>query len=235
MKQTIRLAVVVGLWGAMSHQVCAQTEPRMDTDPPTELAEPDSLEVIKGFGLAKITEPGGKTHQVYVPAHSVGFVGMLPFYRHQEDIRLLGEPWSISVDKVQIMRLHGTYYEHMVVRGKRKHLLAARVVNGPVELFNYTEFTQVIPGGLVGAALAAAIAGGTGGSGIADRRWFVRRSGELVQVQRSSFVEQMSDYFKDDPETVAALTQQRMHYPDMFAIVEDYNQRKIAASGTNPK
>jgi hypothetical protein len=113
--------------------------------------------------------------------------------------------------------------------------LAARVVNGPVELFNYTEFTQVIPGGLVGAALAAAIAGSTGGSGIADRRWFVRRAGELMQVQRSSFVEQMSDYFKDDPETVTALTQQRVHYPDMFAIVQDYNQRKIAASGTNPK
>jgi hypothetical protein len=64
MKQPIRLALVVGLWGAMSRQVCAQTESRVgvDADPPTELAEPDSLEVIKGFGLAKIMEPDGKMH-----------------------------------------------------------------------------------------------------------------------------------------------------------------------------
>jgi|GEM_PF-2227164 len=194
-------------------------------------SQPDSLRLIKGFGLAHITEPDGQTHRVYVPAGLIGFAGMLPFYRREEEIRAFGQPWSISVDKVHTMRLHGVHYEHMVIKGKRKHLLAARVANGPVELFNYTEVTQVLPGpgGLVGAAVAGAVLAGTGGAGIAERRWYVRRGGELLQVQRTGFVEQMSAFFQDDPATVAALAQQQLHYPDMLALVRAYNQRQLAA------
>ena len=155
-------------------------------------SQPDSLRLIKGFGLANITEPDGKTHRVYVPARVNGFAGMLPFYRREEEIRTLGQPWSISVDKVQKMRLSGVHYEHMVVKGKRKHLLAARVAGGPVELFNYTEMTQVVPVlGLAGVAVAAAVLASTGGAGvgIADRHWYVRRRGtELVQVLRTGFI-----------------------------------------------
>jgi hypothetical protein len=134
------------------------------------------------------------------------------------------------VDKVQKMRLYGTYYEHMVVQGKRKHLLAARVANGPVELFNYTEITQVLPAGLVGTVVAGAVLAGTGGQGIAERRWFVRRGTELMQVQRGNFVAQMSAYFHDDPATVTALAQQQVHYPDMLAIVQAYNERHTKAN-----
>jgi hypothetical protein len=202
------------------------------SEPPTEADAPDSLAIVKGFALAHITEPGGQTHQVYVPAGQPGFVRMLPFYRREEDIRRAGQPWTISVDKVQKMRLYGVHYEHMVVQGKRKHLLAARVANGPVELFNYTEVTQmvVLPLGVVGAVAAGALlAVGTGGEGIAERRWYLRRGGELVQVQRSNFVTQMSEYFKDDPETVAAVTQQQVHYPDMLTLVQAYNQRRLAS------
>ncbi|MEJ7660413.1 MAG: hypothetical protein WKG07_12765 [Hymenobacter sp.] len=94
-------------------------------------SELDSLRLVKGFGLARITEPGGKTHQVYVPAGRIGFVGMLPFYRREEEVRALGQPWSISVDKVQTMRLRGVHYEHIVLNGKRKHLLAARASQRP--------------------------------------------------------------------------------------------------------
>lgn len=234
MKQLLRLLLVSGLWLSLGRPASAQVaadELRPDTDSSVGLNAPDSLEVMKGFALAKITEPTGKTHLVYVPVGKIGFVGTLPFYRREEEIRPLGMPWSISVDKVQSMRLRGTYYEHMVVRGKRKHLLAARVAHGPVELFNYTEVTQVIPGGLVGAAVAGAVLAGTAGEGIAERRWYLRRGGELVQVQRSSFAEQMSEYFQDDPATVAALAARQLHYPDMLALVQAYNQRRLAASG----
>ncbi len=199
------------------------------SEPPTEADAPDSLALVKGFALAHITEPGGQTHWVYVPAGQPGFVRMLPFYRHEEDIRRAGQPWTISVDKVQKMRLYGVHYEHMVVQGKRKHLLAARVASGPVELFNYTEVTQVMPTSLVGAVVAGAILASTGGEGIAERRWYLRRGGELVQVQRGNFAAQMSEYFKDDPETVAAVTQQQVHYPDMLALVQAYNQRRLAS------
>lgn len=214
----------------MSLTVSAQAPaPAPEVDSLGVASEPDSLRIIKGFGLASITEPDGKTHRVYVPAGLIGFAGMLPFYRREEEIRALGQPWSISVDKVQTMRLRGVHYEHMVVKGKRKHLLAARVANGPVELFNYIEVTQVLPGGLVGAAVASAVLAGTGGAGIAERRWYVRRGTELVQVLRTGFTEQMCAYFQDDPATVAALIQQQVRYPDMLAIVQVYNQHRLAA------
>lgn len=201
------------------------------SEPPTEADAPDSLALVKGFALAHITEPGGQTHRVYVPAGQPGFARMLPFYRREEEVRRFGQPWTISVDKVQKMRLYGVYYEHMVVQGKRKHLLAARVANGPVELFNYTEVTQVaaLPFGLVGALVAGAVLAGTAGEGIAERRWYLRRSGELTRVRRDDFTAQMSEYFKDDSATVAAVAQQRLHYPDMLALVQAYNQRQLAA------
>ena len=192
-------------------------------------SEPDSLRLVKGFGLARITEPGGKTHQVYVPVGHIGFVGMLPFYRREEEVRAFGQPWSISVDKVQTMRLRGVHYEHIVLNGKRKHLLAARVANGPVELFNYTEATQIVAGGLVAAAVTGAILASTGGEGIVDRRWYVRRGTELVQVLRTGFVEQMSTFFHDDPATATNIINKQVHYPDMLAIVRAYNQHRLAA------
>jgi hypothetical protein len=225
MKHPLRLWLLGALGAALALPAAAQAP----DEPPTETAAPDSLALIKGFGLAEITEPNGQTHRVYVPAGQPGFVGMLPFYRRETEIRALGQPWSISVDKVQKMRLCGVYYEHMVVQGKRKHLLAARVAHGPVELFNYTEITQVVPLGLASAVVAGAILASTGGEGLAERRWYLRRGTELVQVKRDNFTAQMSEYFKDDPATATALINKQLHYPDMLTIVQGYNANRLAA------
>ena len=230
MPKLLPFFLVSALSGLVSLTVNAQASVAAVEDSVGVDSQPDSLRLVKGFGLAIITEPGGKTHQVYVPAGRTGFAGLLPFYRREEDIRVLGQPWSISVDKVQKMRLQGVYYEHIVLNGKRKHLLAARVASGPVELFNYTEVSQVaaaVAGGLVGAAVAAAVLAGANGAGIPDRRWFVRRGAELVQVRRNDFTLQMNEFFQDDPATVSALTQQQLRYPDMLAIVQAYNQHKL--------
>jgi hypothetical protein len=220
MKHALRLLLLGTL---LAHAAVAQVA----EEPLTETA--DSLTLIKGFALADITEPSGQTHRVYVPAGRPGFVGMLPFFRREDEIRTTNQPWSISVDKVQRMRLYGVHYEHMVVQGKRKHLLAARVAHGPVELFNYTEITQVLPTGLISALVAGAILAGTSGDGIAERRWYLRRGAELVQVKRDNFAAQMSEYFKDDPATVTALLNKQLHYPDMLAIVQGYNTNRLAA------
>jgi hypothetical protein len=225
MKHLLRVVLLGALGATLARPAAAQ----VPDEPLTEGAAPDSLDLIKGFALADITEPNGQTHRVYVPAGQPGFVGMLPFYRRETEIRSLGQPWSISVDKVQKMRLYGVHYEQMVVQGKRKHLLAARVVHGPVELFNYTEITQVMPLGLVGAVVAGAILAGTSGEGLAERRWYLRRGTELVQVKRDNFAAQMSEYFKDDPATVTALLSKQVHYPNMLAIVRAYNENRLAA------
>ena len=114
---------------------------------------------IRGFGKAEILGPDGKKHFVWIPINLMGFNKYLPFHRHEEDLKRFGrEPFSIDVDKVQSIKLNGLYQEHMVLKGKRKHLIATRVVNGPVELFNYTEMVQsgavMVPvGGVAGLAV----------------------------------------------------------------------------------
>lgn len=182
---------------------------------------------IRGFGKAEIMGPDGKTHFVWIPINLMGFNKYLPFHRHKEDLDRFGrEPFSIDIDKVQSIKINGLYQEHMVLKGKRKHLIATRLVNGPVELFNYTEIVNT------GAAMTpvAGVAGGmvmgaTGVGGFPDRQWFLRRAGqELVKVERMSFAAQMTAYFQDDPEVVAALAAGRLHYRDMVRLVQGYNE-----------
>lgn len=174
------------------------------------------------FGKAEITGPDGKTHFVWVPIRPTGFNRLLPFYRTEAQAqKFASEPFNIDVDKVQSIKVNGLYQEHMVLKGKRKHLLATRLVNGPVELFNYTEIDQTAPVvGMAGGAL-----GGPGLGSIPNRQWFLRRAGgELVKVERLDFVPQMTAYFQDAPEVVAALARGQLHYRDMVQLVEGYNE-----------
>jgi hypothetical protein len=87
MKRLVRLLLLGGPGTALGRPAAAQTS----AEPATE-ASSDSLTLIRGFALASTTEPTGQTHQVYVPAGLPGFVGMLPFYRREADIRPLGTP-----------------------------------------------------------------------------------------------------------------------------------------------
>ena len=240
---------------AAAGQVNAQDAPAMTpatsvpTGAPAAIAVDDSLTAaigtsyldnsIRGFGKAEILGPDGKTHFVWIPINLMGFSKYLPFHRHKEDLDRFGrEPFSIDVDKVQSIKLNGLYQEHMILKGKRKHLIATRVVNGPVELFNYTEIVQttaMVPiGGAATAAVAVAGAAmvGAGLGGFPDRQWYLRRnSGELVKVLRSEFTAQMTAYFQDDPELVAALGAGKLHYRDMVKVVQGYNEYLTRPAG----
>ena len=160
----------------------------------------------------------------------MGFKNYLPFHRHEEDLARFGrEPFSIDIDKVKSVRVNGLYQEHVVLKGKRKHLIATRLVNGPVELFNYTEVPQpaLAPASAIAGTPVMAAAGlnAAGLSGFPDRQWFLRRAGqELVKVERMSFAAQMTAYFQDDPEVVAAIAAGQLHYRDMVRLVQGYNE-----------
>lgn len=176
---------------------------------------------INGYGKAEILGPDGKTHYAYVLINAGGFGRYLPFYRREDEIRKFGNvPFSIDVDKVQSLKLNGLYQEHIVLKGKRKHILATRLVKGPVELFN---FTQVLENMAMPNAGAGMMAGGFGGR--TDSRWYLRRQGgELVEVDRIEFIAQMTHYFHDDTEIVVALKQRKLRYQDMVAVVQGYNE-----------
>ncbi|GAA3982103.1 hypothetical protein GCM10022407_29240 [Hymenobacter antarcticus] len=190
---------------------------------------------IRGFGKAEILGPDGKTHVVWIPINLMGFSKYLPFHRHKEDLDRFGrEPFSIDVDKVQSIKLNGLYQEHMILKGKRKHLIATRVVNGPVELFNYTEMVQsgavMVP---VGGVAGAMVMGGLGVGAYPNRSWYLRRQGgELLKVERVEFIAQMTAYFHDDPELVAALRARKVHYREMVKVVQGYNEYVTRPAGT---
>lgn len=182
---------------------------------------------VRGFGRAEILGPDGKTHFVWIPVNLMGFSKYLPFHRHEEDLKRFGrEPFSIDVDNVQSIKVNGLYQEHMVLKGKRKHLIATRLVNGPVELFNYTEIVQTSAAMVPVAGVAGGVMMGASGlGGFPDRQWFLRRAGEeLVKVGRGDFVAQMTAYFHDDPELLSVLNAGQLHYRDMVKIVQGYNE-----------
>lgn len=191
---------------------------------------------IRGFGKAEILGPDGKKHFVWIPINLMGFNKYLPFHRHEEDLKRFGrEPFSIDVDKVQSIKLNGLYQEHMVLKGKRKHLIATRVVNGPVELFNYTEMVQsgavMVP---VGGVAGAMVMGGLGLGAYPNRSWYLRRQGsDLIKVERVEFIAQMTAYFHDDPELVAALRASKLHYREMVKVVQGYNEYLTRPGGTH--
>ena len=93
-------------------------------------------------------------------------------------------------------------------------------MNGPVELFN---FTQEIESVVMPSAGGGAMMGGFGGRTIS--RWYLRRQGgALVEVDRIEFIAQMTHYFHDHMEMVVALKKRTLRYEDMVAIVQRYNE-----------
>lgn len=197
------------------------------------------------YARAEVMGPDEKRHYVYVQPNPNGYSGKLPFHRTVEATwRLMPEPLAISVDKVKWMRVAGLYQEHMVLKGKPQRIIATRLIDGPVELFNHTQVDpMVLPipggGGLVAAVVAGAAVGGTmaamGAGGIKERHWYLRRNDELVKVMRGHFIEQLTKYFQDDAELVAALQREQLRYPDMVAVVEAYNRHRAAVASPAPR
>ena len=173
-----------------------------------------------GFGQAELTTTGGERSIVYIPLSSLGFGQVVPVFNREEDIDKPGaQPLFISVDNVQMIRATATgqYLEHMVVKGRRRHQLAVRVLDGPVELFSYTQVQQGTSGPVSFQVPPNASA---------KRQWYVRRQGELVEVLHGGFMKQMVAYFHDDPVVVEALANKKMGYDDMRMLVRMYNQHQ---------
>jgi len=175
-----------------------------------------------GFGKAAILGSDGITHTACVPLSPVGFGPLLPFYRREGEVgKLLHDPLNINVDKVQSMQVNELRLEHIVLKAKQLHVLATRVAEGPVELFDYTQTKQIPLGGPQMGTISYLV--------YPKRHWYLRRQGELVEVSRHDFSAQLTQYFQDDPATVAALAGKQVAYRDLLGLVMFYNANKRAA------
>lgn len=180
---------------------------------------------VYGFGKATVLAVTGKTYQVYVPLTRYGFSHELPVFQQESDMRRLdAQPQALAVDRVQSVQTEVSYLEHMVLNGKRQHVLALRTANGPVELFSYTETKRIHM-----AARGVGLEQSTGYvPNPARQHWYLRRQGVLTEVQQHNFTQQLATYFKDDPATVASLTSGATLYQTLTPLVEAYNQRHPA-------
>jgi hypothetical protein len=180
---------------------------------------------VYGFGRASVLAVTGKTYQLYVPLNRYGFSHELPVFQQESDMRRLdAQPQAMAVDRVQSVQTSQSYLEHMVIAGKRLHLLALRTANGPVELFSYTETKRIHM-----AARSVGLEQNTGYVPYPQKQhWYLRRQGVLTEVQRENFAPQLAAYFQDDPATVASLTGGSVVYQNLTPLVEAYNQRHPA-------
>lgn len=188
---------------------------------------------IKGYGKAEIVDSNGKKHLMFVPVKVEGIGSLLSFHRSEEDLRKFGKAAvPISVDKVNSLTVNGLYHEHIVLAGKRQHLLATRVANGPVELF-YTQ-KRGMGGGPVMIGMGA---GGapmmTGGGSYTRRVWYLRRQGgELQEVSSFDFEGFVTQYFADYPALTASFNssgKDRLEYDDLVIAVRAYNRHLLHA------
>lgn len=127
------------------------------------------------------------------------------------------------MDKVQSVYVPttGLYLEHMVVKGRRQHVLGVRVLDGPVELFSYIpnrDATTGPPGFQTSPVVYS------------RRQWYLRRQGELTAVAHGGFVKQMSAYFQDDAVVVDALAGKTMGYDELKTLVRIYNDHRAVAA-----
>ena len=181
---------------------------------------------VYGFGPAELVTVSGKTFHVFVPLNRYGFSHELPIFRQVSDMRQLSaQPQAMVVDKVLTVRTRTTYLEQMVLAGKSQHVLAVRTVEGPVELFSYIETKRIHM-----AARGTGLEQNTGYvPNLQKQHWYLRRQGVLTEVQPRGFGPQLTEYFSDDPATVAALSSQQAVYQDLSPLVAAYNQHRAAA------
>jgi hypothetical protein len=190
-----------------------------------QVASETFANTVYGFGQASVLAVTGKTYQLYVPLNRYGFSRELPVFPKEADMRQFNaQPQLIAIDRVQSVQTSQGYLAHIVLNGKRLHVLALRTVTGPVELFSYIETKRI--------HMAAHGAGAESSVGYIPnpdkQHWYLRRQGVLTEVQPANFAQQLATYFQDDAATVASLTSGATTYRLLEPLVEAYNQRHPA-------
>ncbi|GAA3944904.1 hypothetical protein [Hymenobacter algoricola] len=175
----------------------------------------------------EVLTPEGRLVKGYFPGSVNGFEKTISFYLTHPEVRPFPKPKYISVDKIRSMTVHGFYFETLQQKGKSLHVLACRLVDGPVQLFNYAEEKGIpVPLPIIGFGLIplASIP-------YTKNHWYLKRNDELTVIDRSRFVFEVSTYFADYPALAQKIKQKGKdyQYQDMVRIVTEYNRRPAAA------
>ncbi|UOQ54373.1 hypothetical protein [Hymenobacter cellulosivorans] len=164
----------------------------------------------------------GSTVPAYVPVPTVypGIDYTFIYYLGYPKSKPKPAKKEMQVAQLQSMTAGSHYFEPMRVPGEKKiKILAERFVNGPVEVFLQAEAQRVpVPIPVAGAILHTAVP-------YTNSHFFVRRNGLLMQVDRSSFKDVMSQYLQDYPAlaTKVRAGEKDYHYRNLIAIITEFN------------
>lgn len=174
------------------------------------------------YAPGEVITPEGKRVQAYFPNSVNGFEKTISYYYSHPEVRPFPKPHFISVDKILSMTVRGQYSETLKINGKSLGILAARLADGPVELFNFAEAKSVpLPLPVPGAAFVP-----IAGIPYTKNHWYLRQNGVVTEVKRGKFEEQISQYLSARPELAAKIRAKAdgYHYQDMVRIINEYNQ-----------
>lgn len=200
---------------------------------PADTTQAATTSARSAYAPGEVITPEGKKVSAYFPRSVNGFEKAISYYATHPEVRPFPPTRYISVDKIRSLQVQGLYLETLSLNGKPLHILAARLVDGPVELFNYAESKGVpllvpLPIPIPGAVLIPIV-----GIPYTKNHWYLRRGGELVEVKRGKFEEQIIEYLSAQPELAAKVKEQAAgyQYQDMVHIIGEYNQQQAAAAG----
>ena len=181
-------------------------------------------------GVAQQTEGGPVL--AYWPASQLGFENSLDFFYDPPTKGSRATRQTVKVSELTSLTVHGRYFERIPSSVRGLHVMAMRVVDGPIELFLYAKPGVVpIPFLFNIASANTLVFGALFVDAYTNNQWYLRENaGDFVKVRRSHFVEQMSAYVSDD-ETLAqkiVAAEKEFKYSDMISIITAYNQHLAA-------
>jgi hypothetical protein len=173
------------------------------------------------FYLGEFTTTDGTTLRAYLPTTRMGYERILDYFQTPPGQKPAARRYTLRMEQVRSMRVHGRYYENLLDDGETTDVLALQLLTGPVEVFTYAEPRSVpVPVPIPGAGMLIA------GAGYTNNHWYLRRNGEITKLRRGKFAEQLSSYLADCPALAQQVASGAEHYryQNTLSILSEYNQ-----------
>ena len=192
----------------------------------TPLPATDTAGYVKGgyhkftdtFRLGELTKADGTKLTAYLPCTRMGYERILDYFETPPGQKPHAERHTLPMKQVYTMRVHGQYYENLGDNGKPADVMALRVLAGPTDVFTYAQ-PKMLPVPIPGATVLLVNA-------YTNNHWYLRRSGEVTELRRGKFAEQLSAYIADYPELArrVASGEANYGYQNTLAIMNEYNE-----------
>jgi hypothetical protein len=122
---------------------------------------------------------------------------------------------TVEVKDIQSIVFPGRRFEVIENDKHNRWRLFEQTITGEVSLLRYSE-RNAVPIPIAGIIPVIAIP-------YEENIFCLQRNGVNVEVEKTQFLEQMIEYFQDNPSIVAKLKEKSYRYHDLARLVNDYN------------